>query len=132
MKRKNLITVRNYTPNYLHNSLKEFNYKSLNPICIGIVTPLLRSTRLASLNQIPGWHSIVMPPVGALIPLTFIYYNFKLNHIMLNILLVLYSVAADYKIYTSSIYGSIQYLHCLQKEPKRHIHYTKNLPVDPY
>ena len=35
---------------------------------------------------------------------------------MLNIILVLYFVAADYKIYTSSIYGSVQHLHCLQKE----------------
>ena len=38
---------------------------------------------------------------------------------MLNIQLVSYSVAEDYKIYTSSIYGSIQhlqYLHCLQNK----------------
>ena len=42
-------------------------------------------------------------------------------HIMLNISLVIYSIAADYKIYTSSIYGSVQhlpYLHCLQKKQK--------------
>ena len=40
---------------------------------------------------------------------------------MLNIQLVLYYVAADYKIYTSSIYGSVQhlqYLHCLQNKQK--------------
>ena len=50
---------------------------------------------------------------------------------MLNILLVLYSIAADYKIYTRSTYESVQHLHCLQKETKRHIHYTKNILVDP-
>ena len=40
---------------------------------------------------------------------------------MLNIQLVLYSVVADYKIYTSSIYRSVQhlqYLHCLQNKQK--------------
>ena len=45
---------------------------------------------------------------------------------MLNIQLVLYSVAADYKIYTSSIYGSVQhlqYLHCLQKKQKEYYIY---------
>ena len=38
---------------------------------------------------------------------------------MLNILLVLYSVAANYKVYTRSIYISVQhlqYLHCLQNK----------------
>ena len=48
--------------------------------------------------------------------------NFKLFiHIMLNISLVIYSVVADYKIYTSFIYGNVQhlqYLHCLQKKQK--------------
>ena len=46
--------------------------------------------------------------------------NSKLVHyIMLNISLVLHSVAMDYKLYTSSIYESVQhftYLHCLQNE----------------
>ena len=30
------------------------------------------------------------------------------------------------------IFNNVQHLHCFQKETKRLIHYTKNLPMDPY
>ena len=39
------------------------------------MTPLLRSDPIGGSESNPGCHKIVMPPVGALISLTFIYYN---------------------------------------------------------
>ena len=86
------------------------------------MTPHLQSDPVSGSEPDPGCHSIVMPLVGALIPLTFIYYNFKLIHIMLNILLVLHFVAADYKIYIQAPYMEVFNIYIVCKKKQKDIY----------
>ena len=80
---------------------------------------------------------VVPVPVGVQTSsvITKIIYIYQKNYHRSGVHHNLYTYTESHYLYNylyMYIFNSVQHLHCLQKETKKLIHYTKNLPVDPY